>query len=133
MKGLNRAAGERICAARNSAHISNAKDLARRAGLDDQQLSFLARSGALAGLVGHRHQAHWDVTGIEAPLALERPQKQYAMHNENVHLNTPTVSEDMLNDYRYTAKSGVLSTLKIKGATSISGRSARQPVFTSDS
>ena len=102
VKGLNRAAGERICAAQNSAHISNAKDLARRAGLDDQQLSFLARSGALAGLVGHRHQAHWDVTGIEAPLALERPQKQYAMNNENVYLNTPTVSEDMLNDYRYT-------------------------------
>ena len=102
VKGLNRAAGERICAAQNSAHISNAKDLARRAGLDDQQLSFLARSGALAGLVGHRHQAHWDVTGIEAPLALERPQKQYAMGNENVYLNTPTVSEDMLNDYRYT-------------------------------
>ena len=40
--------------------------------------------------------------GIEAPLALERPQKQYAMGNENVYLNTPTVSEDMLNDYRYT-------------------------------
>ncbi len=102
VKGLNRAAGERICAARSSADITNAKDLARRAGLDDQQLSFLARAGALTGLVGHRHQAHWDVTGIEAPLALERPQTQYAMTNENVYLNTPSVSEDMLNDYRYT-------------------------------
>ena len=51
--------------------IRSAKELARSADLDDQQLGFLARSGALYQLAGHRHQAHWDVTGIARPLPLE--------------------------------------------------------------
>ena len=69
--------GERIMAAQRQPEehsrgvIGSAKELARSANLDDQQLGFLARSGALYRLAGHRHQAHWDVTGIAAPLPLE--------------------------------------------------------------
>ncbi|HBK18039.1 MAG TPA: error-prone DNA polymerase, partial [Gammaproteobacteria bacterium] len=74
IKGLSQESAERILQAQCRSPITSAGDLARRADLDDQQLGFLARAGALARLTGHRHQAHWDVTGIARPLPLESTQ-----------------------------------------------------------
>lgn len=119
IKGLNVDAGERIMWAqqqltqRQHYGFSNARELARKAELNDQQLSFLARSGALHQLAGHRHQAHWDVTGIAAPLPLEqrsntRPEGSTnnlvkdSAKRDNATLNAPSVTEDLFNDYRYT-------------------------------
>ncbi|MAA48648.1 MAG: error-prone DNA polymerase [Gammaproteobacteria bacterium] len=112
IKGLSLEASERIMQAQQQG-FRNAQELARLASLDDQQLGFLARSGALYKLAGHRHQAHWDVTGIAAPLPLERsPTGGKSCHSammvkdpaqqDTVSLHAPSVTEDMFNDYRYT-------------------------------
>ena len=112
IKGLSLDAADRIMQAQPQGFRS-AQELARMANLDDQQLGFLARSGALYQLAGHRHQAHWDVTGIAAPLPLERSQTDgrscdLAMmvkdpaQQDTISLHAPSVTEDMFNDYRYT-------------------------------
>jgi error-prone DNA polymerase len=112
IKGLSLDAADRIMQAQPQG-FRNAQELARIASLDDQQLGFLARSGALYQLAGHRHQAHWDVTGIAAPLPLERSQTDgrscdLAMmvkdpaQQDTISLHAPSVTEDMFNDYRYT-------------------------------
>ncbi|MDG1704489.1 MAG: error-prone DNA polymerase [Pseudomonadales bacterium] len=107
IKGLNAEAAERITQARLQQPFSNAQELARGADLNDQQLGFLARSGALSRLAGHRHQAHWDVTGIAAPLPLEQLTNSHGAAaspkpQDAALLNAPSVTEDMFNDYRYT-------------------------------
>ena len=118
IKGLSMDAAERIMQAQQQLHeqkrsFHNAHELARMAGLEEQQLGFLARSGALYQLAGHRHQAHWDVTGITTPLPLERAQAHNGAYTaltignapalqDNVIMQAPSVTEDMFNDYRYT-------------------------------
>lgn len=116
VKGLRVDVGERIMAAQRQSEehsrgiISSAEELARRANLDDQQLGFLARSGALYRLAGHRHQAHWDVTGIAAPLPLESAPDTGLTNaaelnqpaSDGATLYAPSVTEDLFNDYRYT-------------------------------
>jgi error-prone DNA polymerase len=124
IKGLSVDAAERIMQAQQQLQTQqpsqteqrsfrNAQELARMASLNDQQLGFLARSGALYQLAGHRHQAHWDVTGIAAPLPLEQPQvsggtcaPQTTVRDpalqDTITLHAPSVTEDMFNDYRYT-------------------------------
>ncbi len=114
IKGLRVDVGERIMAAQRQAEahsrgiIRSAKELARSADLDDQQLGFLARSGALHQLAGHRHQAHWDVTGIATPLPLEATPDAASTAEPNLPgsdkatLYAPSVTEDLFNDYRYT-------------------------------
>ena len=114
IKGLRVDVGERIMAAQRQAEahsrgiIRSAKELARSADLDDQQLGFLARSGALHQLAGHRHQAHWDVTGIATPLPLEATPDATSTAEPNLPgsdkatLYAPSVTEDLFNDYRYT-------------------------------
>ena len=116
VKGLRVDVGERIMAAQRQSEehsrgvIGSAKELARSANLDDQQLGFLARSGALYRLAGHRHQAHWDVTGIAAPLPLESAPDTGLTNSaelsqpasDGATLYAPSVTEDLFNDYRYT-------------------------------
>ena len=116
VKGLRVDVGERIMAAQRQSEehsrgvIGSAKELARSANLDDQQLGFLARSGALYRLAGHRHQAHWDVTGIATPLPLESAPDTGLTNSaelsqpasDGATLYAPSVTEDLFNDYRYT-------------------------------
>jgi len=106
IKGLRVDVGERIMTAQRQAEkysrgiIRSAKELARSADLDDQQLGFLARSGALYQLAGHRHQAHWDVTGIATPLPMEAtPDAACAAEpsqpaSDKATLYAPSVTED---------------------------------------
>jgi error-prone DNA polymerase len=113
VKGLKEAAGRRIETAQPYA---SAETLARRAGLDNRDLRFLARAGALKQLSGHRYQAHWDVSAIRAPLALEAaspsarsfeaaedPAGYRAAKQTPVSLSAPTPAEEMFEDYRYTS------------------------------
>ena len=100
IKGLSKTHAERIMQAQTATAIKNSQDLATRAQLDSRQLGVLARAGALAGLVGHRHQAHWDVAGISTPLPIQHSpttQKQ-----STTRLHAPSQHKDMLDDYRYT-------------------------------
>ena len=93
VKGLSRAGAERITAARP---FRDVQDLARRARLNRRDLTALAAADALRGLCGNRHQARWQVLGIEAPLPLgEMP----ALPEPLPLLRRPTEGEDIVADY----------------------------------
>ena len=100
VKGLSNAQAERIMQAQAVAAIKDSQDLATRAQLSNQQLGFLARAGALANLIGHRHQAHWEVAGITPPLPIQH--SPITQKTATTHLQPPTQHKDMLDDYRYS-------------------------------
>ena len=129
VKGFKEELAEQLVAARSQHAFVSAEDLAARAGINNQQMEFLARAGALAQLSGHRHQAHWQVAGIQRPLPLmeaAEPTETYAFATTDTidkHTNThtqiqlekeqtqadsnsitlpaPSAADDVLNDYRY--------------------------------
>ena len=111
VKGLKEKDSTNIVNARMQQPFSDAQDLAVRAKLEDQAMRFLARAGALTGLSGHRHQAHWHVAGIQKPIALQTSTKplkasraihQSSNDESNICMPKPTAKEDLLDDYRYT-------------------------------
>ena len=97
VNGLTEAGAKRIEDARRARPFADVADLARRAHLDRRDLEALADADALASLAGHRHDAVWDVAGVEKLPALldggrfdEVPAK----------LAEPTEGEDVVADYR---------------------------------
>lgn len=86
----------RIERARATRAFLDATDLTIRAGLDNRAAEALADSGALRGLIGHRHRARWEVAGVEAqrPLFDDLPSEEH-----QVTLPLPTVAEDLVADY----------------------------------
>jgi len=107
VKGLNEETALKITEARLHGPFVSVEDLARRAQLNDQIMRFLARAGALSHLSGHRHQAHWQVAGVERPIPLlEKPPGEKAQVAEQAshytHMPEPSAKEDLMDDYRYT-------------------------------
>ena len=98
IKGLGEEAGQRI---EDNRPYLDIDDLARRADLNDQALTFLARAGALATLCGHRHQAHWDAAGVETPTRLATMAQAFEAYLTEVQLAAPTTGDDTVSDYRY--------------------------------
>jgi error-prone DNA polymerase len=96
VRGFREEDARRIEAARTVRAFSDATDLTLRAGLDRRAAELLADSGALRGLIGHRHRARWEVAGVEAqrPLFDELPTEE-----QQVALPLPTVVQDMRADY----------------------------------
>jgi error-prone DNA polymerase len=87
-----------VIMARTVAPFSDVRDLAERAGLGAKDLAALASAGALQGLASNRHQARWEVAGIERPMALlDRPRFAEALPL----LRRPTECENIAADYRY--------------------------------
>ena len=81
-------------AQRPFAHVAN---LAHRARLDRRDLTALAAAGALAALAGHRHEAVWEVAGVEKL----PPILSGATHDEaSAALPAPTEGQDIVADYR---------------------------------
>jgi error-prone DNA polymerase len=97
VKGLREEAGRAVQQARLVGPFHDVTDLARRCGLDNRALEQLADANALLGLVGHRHQARWDVASVEQqlPLFAEVPD----LREDNVALPVPSVGEDLYADY----------------------------------
>jgi len=75
----------------------DASDLSLRGQLDERARGLLADSGALRGLLGHRHRARWEVAGVEAQRPLFADQS--ATEEPHVALPLPTVGEDLYADY----------------------------------
>ena len=98
VKGLSEEAAGRIAAAQPFRDVD---DLRARAALNNRELGFLARSGALATLSGHRHQAHWDAAGVDQPAAIWRAAQAVAPYRTEVALAEPGVGENLKQDYRY--------------------------------
>ena len=97
VRGLHRAAGERIAAARQRRPFAGLPELARRARLDRGQLAVLAAANALQSFSGHRHQAQWDVAGLERPLPLTAAAPT---REPGIRLPAPATGADLLADYR---------------------------------
>ena len=99
--GLSESVANAIVAARSERPFRDIADLCRRAALDDKARSALAEAGALASLVGHRHDARWQVAGIER----QRPLLPGSPDEDDVLLTAPGAGEDVLSDYRATGLS----------------------------
>jgi len=96
VRGLREEDALRIEAARSTRMFVDATDLTLRAGLDNRAAEALADSGALRGLIGHRHRARWEVAGVEPqrPLFDDLP-----IDERQVTLPLPSVAEDLVADY----------------------------------
>ena len=71
--------------------------MAHRAQLDRRDLAALADGDALRSLAGHRHEAVWDVAGIERLPALLAGGE---FDEARPILTSPTEGEDIVADYR---------------------------------
>ncbi len=95
-KGFGQPAAERIASIRSDSSFTSVADLAERAALGRGDLAALARSGALERIAGHRHQANWQVAGIETRSPLLRGT---ALKEEKPKLRAPTEGETLIADY----------------------------------
>jgi error-prone DNA polymerase len=97
IKGLGEAAAARIVEARDATPFTSVADLAHRASLGTRDLDALADADALAALAGHRHDAMWNVAGVERlPAILEGG----TFDEAPLALPAPTEGEDIVADYR---------------------------------
>jgi error-prone DNA polymerase len=97
IKGITEAGAKRIATARAERSFDDVRDLARRAALNRRDLAYLAASGALATLAGHRRNAHWAVAGAttEAHLLRDAPVQEMLPL-----LQPPNEGENLVADYR---------------------------------
>ena len=98
IKGLKEPVGHEIARGRPYRDV---RDLTRRAGLNRQALTFLARAGALASLSGHRYQAHWDVAAMGEETPLQLAAESAAEYQTGVTLDAPETGSEVMADYRY--------------------------------
>ncbi len=96
VRGLGQSAAERIAAARGESPFASIADLAERATLARSDLVALAKAGAMQALAGHRHQAYWQVAGIDTRATLLRGASPV---EEDPGLRAPTEGEDLVADY----------------------------------
>src|SRR5690606_4601757 len=96
ISGLSGTVARAIFAARAERPFRDIADLCRRAGLDEKARTVLAEAGALESLAGHRHDARWQVAGIER----QRPLLPGSPEEIEVALPAPSMGEDVLSDYR---------------------------------
>ena len=82
--------------ARSERAFEGVDDLARRARLDQGDLKALAAADALVGLAGHRHQARWQVAGVEAQLPLL---STAGFVEREPRLSAPGPGQQVLSDY----------------------------------
>jgi DNA-directed DNA polymerase III PolC len=100
VKHLSQEGARRLLAARAASAFAHVADLAERAALDRRDLEALAASGALADLVGHRHRAVWQVSGVERALPLLSAD---TVIDEGIPLLcAPHESHDIVADYAST-------------------------------
>ncbi len=100
VKHLSQEGASRLLGARAAGAFSHIADLAERAALDRRDLEALAASDALEGLVGHRHRAVWQVSGVERVLPLLPAQ---TVPPEGIPLlRAPHEAHDIVADYAST-------------------------------
>lgn len=97
IRGFREEDARRIEQARQQRAFKDVTDLCVRADLDNRARASLADSGALRGLVGHRHRARWEMAGVE----VQRPLFGDDCFGEEaqVALPLPSVAQDLMADY----------------------------------
>jgi error-prone DNA polymerase len=93
--GLAEACASRIESARDEHAFIDATDLCTRAALDMRERSLLADAGALKSLLGHRHRARWEITGVEP----QRPLFEAPVAEPPVALAMPHAEDEVRTDY----------------------------------
>nr|WP_028621345.1 error-prone DNA polymerase [Pseudomonas sp. Ant30-3] len=97
IKGFREDDARRIEHARAQGAFIDIADLGERARLDARAQEQLADAGALRGLAGDRHQARWEVAGVQKQLGLFSGLP--TQEEPAVYLPKPSVAEDLLADY----------------------------------
>jgi DNA-directed DNA polymerase III PolC len=100
VKSLSKEGGTRLLAARTQRAFNSIADLAERAALDRGDLEALAAADALARMVGHRHRAVWQVSGVERALPLLPAAT--VVEEGTPMLRAPREGQDILADYGST-------------------------------
>ena len=97
IRGFREEDARRIEQARDQREFKDVTDLCVRADLDNRARASLADSGALRGLVGHRHRARWEIAGVE----VQRPLfgDECFAEEAQVPLPLPSVAQDLMADY----------------------------------
>jgi error-prone DNA polymerase len=96
---LSRNGAEQVLNARQSGTFTDAADLTRRSGLHQGDQQALAISGALKNIAGNRHQAQWDLLGIEQLPGLLN---EASANEPYQQLPLPTEGENIVADYLST-------------------------------
>jgi len=99
IKGLQKDVAEKIVQGRPRKAFSSLQELASQCNLVGDELEKLAAAGALAGLNGDRHRAHWDVAGMEKALPVFGQPK---FSEATPLLARVSEVEDVTADYRTT-------------------------------
>jgi error-prone DNA polymerase len=94
--GLREDVARSLVAERATRPFRDVADLCLRAGLDARARDALAEADALRGLAGHRHDARWQVAGIER----QRPLLPGSPREDAVALPAPRIGEEIASDYR---------------------------------
>lgn len=93
---LSVSGANRILTARANGPFNSAGDLVRRTGINQGDQQALAIAGALENISGDRHQAQWDLLGVEA---LPELLVDASANEPNLPLPAPTDGENTVADY----------------------------------
>ncbi|MBX2840024.1 MAG: error-prone DNA polymerase [Gammaproteobacteria bacterium] len=96
---LSSTGAEKILGARESSPFTSAEDLVRRTGINRTDQQALAIAGALKQISGSRHDAQWDLLGVEQ---LPKLLSNASAKEPNYSLPLPTEGEDIVADYLST-------------------------------
>jgi error-prone DNA polymerase len=97
--GLKAASALRIAVARQQGVFDSAEDLARRAGLEQHEMTLLAGADALMSLSGHRRQQVWEAAALKtAPVLL----RDAPVNEEFLELPEAPEGEEVVWDYAAT-------------------------------
>lgn len=96
---LSTAGADRLLAARANGPFISAADLVRRTGVNQKDQQALAIAGALENISGHRHQAQWDLLGVEDLPEMLADASAVEPHQ---HLPAPTEGQNTAADYMST-------------------------------
>jgi len=104
VKGLGKAAGERLEAARAMAAFKNNQDLCDRAQLNKRELAVLAEANALRAIAGHRHRARWEAASVEKQVGdlLQGVNSGDAADSKAIAIRPPSAVDDLNADYAST-------------------------------
>ena len=97
--GLKAGSAIRILEARKEALFDGAEDLARRAGLEQQEMTLLAGADALMSLAGHRRQQVWEAAALRATPKLLR---DAPVDEDYLELPEAPEGEEVVWDYAAT-------------------------------
>jgi error-prone DNA polymerase len=96
VKGLKETSVACLVRARAQAPFDDAEDLARRAGLEQQEMQLLAGADALMSLAGHRRQQVWQASALRRPPRLLH---DAVVDEEFLELPEALEGEEVVHDY----------------------------------